>query len=417
MFVLIYFLVVAIAQYTTNRLLSISDENEDSYTFEKLDGAVLAILLLVGIILQIIVPKVRVLDESFWIIAAIYAFSVLISMIIFSTVKKSKIEKQREEIKQVYDILQRMVDKKNQGLDFNNVPFTLGYKYGNINKIDVVVEPTTFDEKQLSTLILQLNNFLPTFTWNYELHLEERYMTFIGEDKPPEVARWHGSWLRPAKMFPAGVSGKGELIWQPDSISKSLQGRSLFTDNEGNPLPADLSLSKAPQGLIAGGPLSLNTIIPTTVGYKTMGTIDVGDFVFDLFGNKTRVLGVYDTHKAENMHRLTFRARNGYTETVESDDIHRFPVLNGTQFDLVTCSQLKVGDIVIGNNSNFTLVSKESIESADVRCITTACEEHVFLITSAKHEDWKDYTSYPFSGIYTANTGGGKAIWIEQEID
>ena len=253
MFILIFFLVVAVSQFIVNKMLSISDDNEDSYAYSKKDSLILAILFVVGIALQILSPRIELLQSLYWWLCGAYLVAALIIMLIFMTLKKNKIEKQHEEIRQVYEILQKMVDRKNEGLDFNNVPFTLGYKYGNINKIDVVVEPTSFDEKVLSVILQQLNNFLPTFTWSYELHLEERYMTFIGNDKPPTVARWPGSWLRPLHAFPMGISGNGELIWQPDSANKKRLGRSQFLDEKGNPVKADLSLSKAPQGLVAGG--------------------------------------------------------------------------------------------------------------------------------------------------------------------
>ena len=253
MFILIFFLVVAVSQFIVNKMLCISDENEDSYAYSKKDSLVLAILFLIGIVLQIISPRIEILRTVYWWACGIYFMAAIIIMLIFMSVKKARIEKIHEEIKQVYEILQKMVDRKNEGLDFNNVPFTLSYKYGNINKIDVVVEPTSFDEKVLSVILQQLNNFLPTFTWSYELHLEERFMTFVGNDKPPTMARWPGSWLRPLHAFPMGISGNGELIWQPDSANKKRLGRSLFLDEKGNPVKADMSLSKAPQGLCAGG--------------------------------------------------------------------------------------------------------------------------------------------------------------------
>ena len=253
MFILIYFIIVALSQFAANKLLGISDDNEDSYSYSKKDSIILVILLLVGVVLQILLPKIEFLSKYYWWVCLSYFVVSLILMLIFITIKKSKIEKQREEIKQVYEILQKMVDKKNEGLDFNNVPFSLSYKYNNINKINVIVEPTSFDEKILDVILKQLNAFLPTFTWTYELHLEERYMTFIGNDKPPTVARWPGSWLRPLKTFPMGISGNGELCWQPDSVNKNSLGRSLYLDEKGNPIKEDLSLSKAPQGLVAGG--------------------------------------------------------------------------------------------------------------------------------------------------------------------
>ena len=54
----------------------------------------------------------------------------------------------------------------------------------------------------------------------------------------------------------------------------------------------------APQALCVGSPLGLNTIIPTTNGYKTMETIEVGDFVFGLDNKKVKVIKVHEIHKS-----------------------------------------------------------------------------------------------------------------------
>ena len=420
MFILIFFLVVAISQFVVNKMLCISEENEDSYAYNKKDSLVLAILFLVGIILQILSPRIEILKTVYWWLCGIYAVAALIIMVIFMTLKKNRIEKIHEEIKQVYEILQKMVDRKNEGLDFNNVPFTLSYKYGNINKIDVVVEPTSFDEKILSVILQQLNNFLPTFTWTYELHLEERYMTFVGNDKPPTMARWPGSWLRPLHAFPMGISGNGELIWQPDSANKKKLGRSLYLDEKGNPINIDMSLSKAPQGLVAGGPLGLDTIIPTTTGYKTMKTIEVGDFVFGYKNKPIEVVEVLEINQNPiEMFELVFKYIDK-TITIKSDAIHRFPVVD----DLLTlsfheehCKNLFVSQYVLGNNCILRLIKKIKINSEPVRCIKVNSDKHIFLVTDKKNKNWSGGQSYPYFSIYTFNTGGGKAIWIDQEIE
>ena len=82
--------------------------------------------------------------------------------------------------------------------------------------------------------------------------LEERYLTLIGYDKPPTMARWPGSWLRHFRFMPLGLSGKGEIAYQPDSVPKNEYGRSHFMDESGKPLEADRSLPTQPQVLCCG---------------------------------------------------------------------------------------------------------------------------------------------------------------------
>lgn len=419
MFILIYFLVVALSQFITNKLLGISDDNEDSYSYNKKDSLILIILFIIGIILQILTKYIKTISKyTIWFLL-LYTLSILVVMLVFSTIKKHRVEKQREEISQVYEILQRMVDRKNEGLDFNNVPFKLGYKYGNINKIDVVVEPTSFDEKILSMILQQLNAFLPTFTWGYELHLEERYMTFIGHDKPPNLARWPGSWLRHFRFMPVGISGKGEVAWQPDSVPKNRMGHSQYLDEKGNPIPTDTSLPKQPQGLVAGAPLSLNTIIPTTAGYETIMTIKPGDFVFDLNNKPTKVISKSELFFNRMIYKLTFM-HDCDKIILYTDEIHNFPVKNNDKYIEKQTKDLEINkDIVLGNyNINYRLVDKVLTDSNEpVQCILTDSDNHLFLVTDKKQPFWQGGNKYLFDAIYTRNTGGGKAIWIEQEIN
>lgn len=433
MFILIYFIIVAISQFAANKILGISDEVEESYSFSKRDSIILAVLFLVGIIAQILVPKISPLKSAYWGIVLGYAVISLIIMMVFMTIKKSKVEEQRKEIQQVYEILQKMVDKKGEGLDYNKVPFKLGYKYGNINKIDVEVEPTSFDEKVLSIILQQLNSFLPNFTWGYELHLEERYMTFVGNDKPPNMARWAGSWLKHFREMPLGISGKGEVSWVIDAVPKSRRYHSQYKDEKGNYIPEDTTLPRQPQSLISGAPLGLNTVIPTTKGYKTMATIEVGDMVFDINNKPVKVVEVHDILIPDKVYSLTF-ASGLNTINVISDKIHKFPKELKSAETFKNKRKLNVGyaetsaeelklytDRVLGSTNNilesYGLIAKDEVSIEPVRCIKVNSENHLFLITDTQEPLWSGGNIYPYKALYTRNTGGGKAIYIEQIIE
>ena len=250
MYVLIYFLSVALSQYISNMTMNVTTDNEENFNYSKQDSLLLIGLLLVAIILQIV--NKLIIEYAVWVMLGYLVLSMSITLTL-TALRKQRIEKTREEITQIYEILHNLVDKKGKGVDFNNVPFSLEHKYGAINQINVTVDPMTFDDKQLPILLEQLNNFLPTFTWNYELHLEERLVEFIGYDKPPNECRWAGSWLRPKGFFTLGITGLGEVGWRPFSVDKKKMGKSQYLDDMGNPYPADLSIPSAPQYLIAGG--------------------------------------------------------------------------------------------------------------------------------------------------------------------
>lgn len=249
MYVLIYFLAVSLSQYISNLTMNVTTDNEENFNYSTSDSLLLVGMLLVAVILQIL--NSLFISYAMWIML-VYLVTCMGITLTMTALRKQRIEKTREEITQIYEILHSLVDKKGKGVDFNNVPFTLEHKYNTINRIDVTVDPVSFDDKYLPEYLNQLNNFLSTYTWNYELRLEERKVSFIGYDKPPTVARWKGNWLRPTRFFSLGITGKGEFGWLPDKVDKKRLGKSQFLDEMGNPLPADMELPTAPQGLVCG---------------------------------------------------------------------------------------------------------------------------------------------------------------------
>lgn len=413
MYVLIYFLAVSLSQYISNLTMNVTTDNEENFNYSTSDSLLLVGMLLVAVILQIL--NSLFISYAMWIML-VYLVTCMGITLTMTALRKQRIEKTREEITQIYEILHSLVDKKGKGVDFNNVPFTLEHKYNTINRIDVIVDPVSFDDKYLPEYLNQLNNFLSTYTWNYELHLEERKVSFIGYDKPPTVARWKGNWLRPTRFFSLGITGKGEFGWLPDKVDKKKLGKSQFLDEMGNPLPADMELSTAPQGLVCGAPLCLDTIIPTTKGYKTMGTIQVGDYVFDRNNTPTKVVDVLDIHLANKMYLLTFVNDKGKKIKIKSDEVHRFPTyINSNTTEPINGEFLLEGDVIIGNNSVYTLESKEEIPQEDVRCITVESPEHIFLICDKKKLFFGG-KKYPYDAVFTYNTGGGKSVAVQNII-
>lgn len=420
MFIIAFILVISIVSYISNKTLDIDSDSEDSYSQTKRSTLFYIIVFIIGLGLQVLSTKIKFIETYYWYILALYVLSSIIISFVLSQIKKQDIEKKREELLNIYQIVKPLADKKGTELDFNNVPFELDYKYGNVNKITIQVEPTTFKEATCSALLNQLNAFLPTFTWNYKLRLEERCVDFIGYDKPPEMARWPGSWLRHFRYMPLGISGLGEIAYQPDGIPKNEYGRSQYLDNKGNSIRTDDSLPTQPQGLIAGAPLGLDTIIPTTNGYKTMRTIEVGDYVFDINNKPVKVLGKSDiNYNPDKVYELTFTDGNNQIIII-SDSIHRFPKVVGYhQWHMVTADELKINDNIFANKGNYyQLIHKEEVEKQPVQCILVDSNEHLFLITDKEHihSEWKGGNSYPYEAVYTRNTGGGKSVTVQNAI-
>lgn len=245
MYVVLFFAIFTLSQFITNKMLEIGAENKYSYEFDKKEGLVILALFLISIPLSIF-------SLYHFLILIGYSVGTLIICLLTMNIRKQRVEKIKEEMKLIYDILQKLVDPKKVGFDFSNVPFELKYKYGNINRIDVTIEPTAFDDKFFPLFLDQLNNFLPTYTWQYELQLEKRLVSFVGKDKPPNMVRWPGSWLQDYRFYPLGVSGDGEVGLRMQNISAKNLGKSQFKDSEGNPLKIDTSMSYQPHSLCSG---------------------------------------------------------------------------------------------------------------------------------------------------------------------
>ena len=300
MYVLIYFLSVSLSQYISNITMDVTTDNEENFNYSRQDSLLLIGLFVVAIILQAV--NNLIINYAIWVMLTYLLVSVSITLTL-TTLRKQRIEKTREEITQIYEILHNLVDKKGKGVDFNNVPFTLEHKYNTINRIDVTVDPITFDDKYLPEYLNQLNNFLSTYTWNYELHLEERLVSFVGYDKPPTVARWQGSWLRPTRFFTLGITGKGEIAWMPDKVDKKRLGKSQFLDEMGNPIPTDMELPTAPQGLVCGATgggksVAIQNIIYGGIAHRNevaLSLIDPKYTEFSAYKDMKGIVGVANT--------------------------------------------------------------------------------------------------------------------------
>lgn len=414
MFIFIFLIIIAVSQYLTNKILGISDDNSVGYSYSKRDSLIILGLFAVGLLFQLLPLKGH---KIFWVLCGVYAFAILLTMVILATLKKIIITKQREELQQVFDVLEPVLPK-NTELDMNNPPFKLGYEKNNINRITININPNTFKETVATNLCLSLNKYLPNYEWVNEFDFAARECAFVGTPLPPGVAKYQGSWLRPTEFIPIGLSGLGEVSWTINSIKNS--GRSNYIYEDGK-IAKTVDTPSAPQALAVGSPLGLDTIIPTTTGYKTMETIEVGDMVFDLNNNPVRVKEVHEIHES-TVYELLFR-NDMYETTVISDEIHRFPVvtnakssINEHYFKPVQCRNLTVGDIIDGKRYS-TLVKKTLLDTTKlVRCISVESEDHIFLITDTKI-DWNGGDHYIGPAIYTYNTGGGKSIYIKQEVE
>ena len=153
--------------------------------------------------------------------------------------------------------------------------------------------------------------------------------------------------------------------------------------------------------------LGLNTIIPTTKGYKTIKTITVGDIIFGLDNKLSKVIAVYDIIKTSKTYKLVF-SNSFYEFTIVSDEIHSFPVITRLRtnindisfFKPVTCKDLSIGDAIFGGNRDFILTKKTKIKSQPIKCITIDSNEHIFKIVNEINPSWTGGTDFNLPSLY-----------------
>ncbi len=424
MFIFVFFLVVAIAQFATNKILNISDGNSVGYQYSKRDALILVGIFGLGVLFQVLPLKGH---KIFWVLLGLYAFGILITMVILATIKKVIVAKQREELLAVFGVLEPVISNdskvKNKETgefelkDINNPPFQLGYEGTKINKITIKINPNTFKEQVAVNLCLSLNKYLPNYEWVNEFDFAARECAFVGTPLPPHIAKYKGSWLRPPEFIPIGLSGLGEVSWNLNSIKN--EGRSNYIYEDGK-IAKTVDTPSAPQALCVGSPLGLNTIVPTTKGYKTIKTIEVGDEVFG-YGNKpVKVLAVYEIHESNKLYKFTLEAMSQYSDdsiVLYADDVHKLAILRKDKICPVTASEVKSGDIIPGNLTDYLISDVKVVKNKSVRCFMINSDNHLFLFTDTKNNKWNGGESYPFDAAYIYQTGGGKAIYIDQSVE
>lgn len=248
MYILTFLLIIALSQYITNKILNISDNNSVGYSYSKRDSLIIVIFFGISVLLQYVSKFMPV--KIFWLGCAIYGGSIIIVMVVLATIKKVIVEKQRDELEKIFEVLKPALSlKKDEELDVNNPPFELGYEKNQVNRITIAIDPNKFKEAVATSLCATLNLYLPNYEWVPEFDFAARKCAFVGTPLPPHVATYKGSWLRPAEFIPIGLSGLGEVSWTLNSIKN--EGKSLYKYEDGKTAQT-VDTPSAPQCLTVG---------------------------------------------------------------------------------------------------------------------------------------------------------------------
>jgi hypothetical protein len=139
-------------------------------------------------------------------------------------------------------------------------------------------------------------------------------------------------------------------------------------------------------------PLWIETPVPTTNGWKTIKTLEIGDYVYNTKGSPTKIVKKSQVFNSKLCYKIYFNCG----ETIIADELHLWKV-NNKQKELT----LRTEEIYNTFNSNDPYYIKEAIipegfikpnfkgdhyivkvektDSVPTQCITVDCPKHIFL--------------------------------------
>lgn len=335
MFIFVFVLLVALGQFATNKILHISMENKVGYSYTKRDSLILIGFLGVGIILQLVQHFFTLKTPTLLILLASYGGALILTMIILATIKKVIVEKQNEEREKIFEVIKPTLGLKKGEDEFDpnkweEYNIELGYEKNQVNRITIKVNPDRFKLEQAATLCMTLNLYLPNYEWLPEPDLPARKCSFVGAPLPPHIAKYPGSWLRPAEFVPIGLSGLGEVSWNLNSIKN--EGRSLYFYEDGK-IAQTVETPSAPQALCVGSTgggksVTLRNVIFHCIEHNnkiSVGLIDIKQTEFYPFKGMNGVVAVANSVQegAELLRiaRVVMYSRNKKMQKIGLNDV------------------------------------------------------------------------------------------------
>lgn len=137
-------------------------------------------------------------------------------------------------------------------------------------------------------------------------------------------------------------------------------------------------------------PLENNTPIPTPKGYTKIKDLKIGDIVYDLSGNKTKVINKVSYKNTEKCYKLSFKGQD-FEEDIVCDKDHFWRVyVNETPIVLtaeqiscikekITLQRTKFNTLVNNWNEIIELKSIKEVRPTSVSCIEVENKDHSFL--------------------------------------
>jgi hypothetical protein len=137
-------------------------------------------------------------------------------------------------------------------------------------------------------------------------------------------------------------------------------------------------------------PLEDNTPIPTPNGYTKIKNLKIGDVVYDLSGNPTKVINKVSYKNTEKSYKLSFKGKN-FQEDIICDKDHLWKICIDARELVLTADQIsKIKEKIILKRSKFNtlidnwneiieLKSIKEVHPVQVSCIEVENKDHSFL--------------------------------------
>lgn len=253
MFILAFIVILCILMMINNKVKHIASDNNDSYEFDRNSVFILLGLLLLGVSLNFVMKNFM---NQYLIVLGIYCAVSSAGIIVANQLRIQKIEERRADIAEIYEILDKILKTKKEDIDYNNVPFKINYDKEDrkrIAAIEIVMENfNDFSDSKITDAVTRLNKHLSHSQWLHKEDKSERKCLFIGRKKPPLLAPFPGSDLRPWNWIPLGIGSNGEVGWNLSVKDDRTMGKSLFRFEDTGQVAGTTKVAKIPQSLTLG---------------------------------------------------------------------------------------------------------------------------------------------------------------------
>lgn len=158
-----------------------------------------------------------------------------------------------------------------------------------------------------------------------------------------------------------------------------------------------------------GKALALDTPLPTSTGWTTMGEVAVGDELLDARGEPTRVVAVTEVLADRECFRITFDDDS----SIVADGDHRWPIPQGDEVIIHSTAELAHSGVdQIGSPpAVFGVRRVEPVESVPVRCVEVDSPDHLYLAGESKVPTHNSTLGLDFARACSIKNGMTSAIF------